>query len=139
MTHSIVSLLDLPDEMLLKILKKLEWVHIFDSLFNIDERLDRLIVDSVIHSSYIDLVVMSSTGKIDSLATALLDQICSYILPQIHQHIHCLVLESSSMERIILATDYPKLKTLGLLECGPEMITHHLNGMEYLFFCFSIY
>jgi hypothetical protein len=138
MAHSIVSLLDLPDEMLLTILKKLKWVHIFDSLFNVDEHLDRLIMDSVIQAPFIDLIMISSTGKIGSIAETVLDRICSYILPQIHQHIHCLTLESSSMERILLATDYPKLSTLGLFECGPEMITHHLNSMEYLFFYFNI-
>jgi hypothetical protein len=114
MSYSSVSLLDLSDEILLIILKKLKWVHIFDSLFNVDERLNRLIVDSVIHASYIDLFVISSTDKIDSIAKTILDRICSSILPQIHQHIKCLALESSSMERILLATDYPKLKTLGL-------------------------
>ncbi len=134
MTHSIISLLDLPDEILLIILKKLNWVHIFDSLFNVDERLDRLIIDSAIHAPCIDLVIMSSTHEISSIAKTILDRICSYILPQIHQYIQCLALESSSMERILLATNYPKLITLGLLECGPEMITHHLKGMEYLFF-----
>jgi hypothetical protein len=61
MSYSSVSLLDLSDEILLIILKKLKWVHIFDSLFNVDERLNRLIVDSVIHASYIDLFVISST------------------------------------------------------------------------------
>ena len=130
MAYSTVSLLDLPNEILLIILKKLNWPHILNSLVNVDERLDRLIIDCVIHASYIDLILKLWTGNFVSIAEPALNRICSHVLSQIHQHIKCLALESSSMERILRAADYPKLTYLGLFECGPETITHHLTSME---------
>ncbi|CAF4381930.1 unnamed protein product, partial [Rotaria sp. Silwood2] len=39
----------------------------------------------------------------------MLDRFCLQILPEIHYKIKWLDLESSSMERILLATNYPNL------------------------------
>ncbi len=57
MAHSTVSLLDLPDEMLLVIFKKLNSVEILHSLVGVNQRLDQLIKDYVIHASFLDLMV----------------------------------------------------------------------------------
>ena len=80
-TYFFVSLLGLPDALLLSILKKLNWLHIFDSLFNVEKCLDRLIINSIIYAPFIDLIVMSSTGRFDSIAKTIPDRICSSVLP----------------------------------------------------------
>ncbi|CAF4757639.1 unnamed protein product [Rotaria socialis] len=89
MNQSSVQLLDLPDEVLLDILKKLDNVDVLYALFGIDNgRLNRTTVDSV------------------------LDRLFNYILPQIHDNVECLTVEPAFMERILLAAHYPNLTEL---------------------------
>jgi hypothetical protein len=59
----------------------------------------------------------------------LLDRFCSEILPKIHHQIQWLSLESSSIERILLAANYPNLCQLDIfiLTEEPQL---HLNGTK---------
>jgi hypothetical protein len=52
--------------------------------------------------------------SITPLSTPMLDQFRLEILPEIHDKIKWLNLESSSIERILLAANYPNLCGLGL-------------------------
>ncbi|CAF4708240.1 unnamed protein product, partial [Rotaria magnacalcarata] len=64
--------------------------------------------------------VESIVDSIDPLSDRILDQFCLQILPAIHQNIKWLNLESSSMKRILLATNYPNLYGLGLYDIEIE-------------------
>ncbi|CAF5080603.1 unnamed protein product, partial [Rotaria sp. Silwood1] len=48
------------------------------------------------------------------LPDPILNQFCSHILSKIHHKIKWLILESLSMARILLSTNYPNLNGLGL-------------------------
>ncbi|CAF4128342.1 unnamed protein product [Rotaria sp. Silwood2] len=56
----------------------------------------------------------TSDGLIYSLPDLILDRFSSHILPKIYQKIEWLHLESRSMERILLATNYPNLYRISL-------------------------
>ena len=62
----------------------------------------------------------SSNVVIDRLSESMLDCFCLKILPEIHQKIQWLNLESSSMERILLTGNYLTLTGLGLYNISME-------------------
>ncbi|CAF4241865.1 unnamed protein product [Rotaria sp. Silwood2] len=113
MKYSIGQLIDLPDELFLMIFKNLNNAALLYSLMNINTRLDRIISDPVFTRN-LTLLRYFSNCLICPLADTVIDRFCLQILPQIHYKINWLNLESLSMERILLAADYPNLHNLGL-------------------------
>ncbi|CAF1534040.1 unnamed protein product [Rotaria sordida] len=89
------KLLDLPDEMFLSILTKLNTIDVFH-LKGLNKRIDNIVYDEVITNN------------------ELLDLFCLKILPDIHYKIQSLNVELSSMKPIFLTTIYPNLYKLGL-------------------------
>ncbi|CAF4306475.1 unnamed protein product, partial [Rotaria magnacalcarata] len=50
-----------------------------------------------------------------------LDWFCSKILPEIRHQIETLFVERTSIERVLRATNYPNLNSLGLYDIGFEL------------------
>ncbi|CAF2853826.1 unnamed protein product [Rotaria sp. Silwood2] len=119
MKHLLVELNDLPDEILMIILEKLLKVEVLYSLIGVNKRLSRIVHDPIFTNCLL-LMTYSSDGFIDPLSDPMLDRFCSKILPAIHYQIKWLNLESSSMERILRATNYPNLCGLGLFNMNVE-------------------
>ncbi|CAF2208551.1 unnamed protein product [Rotaria magnacalcarata] len=119
MKHSPVELNDLPDEILMIILKKLNNVQILYSLIGVNKRLNTIVHDPIF-TSHLTLMRCFSDDSIDPLPDPILDRFCLQILHEIHHKIQWLNLESSSMKRILLATNYPNLFGLGLYDIEIE-------------------
>jgi hypothetical protein len=115
MEHSVVQLLDLPDEMLIIILKKLSNLAVLYSLVGVNSRLDRLACSNA-YTRFIRLVTIASTRHMLPSPDPILDRFCLHILPRIHHNVEWLTVEPSSIERILLAGDYPKLRGITLVE-----------------------
>src|SRR5690348_4504185 len=98
--HNSCKLMDLPNEILLVIMTKLKPIDVLYSLVGVNKRLNQ-VAGNVISNSRINLVKTSSISHICSMTKLELDRFCSYILPQIHHHIKIMILECSSMERIL--------------------------------------
>ncbi|CAF2943278.1 unnamed protein product, partial [Rotaria sp. Silwood2] len=113
MDHSCVQLNDLPDEILMIIFKKLTNAEVLYSLLGVNKRLNKIAQDSVFTND-LPLLMYTSDGLIYSLPDLILDRFSSHILPKIYQKIEWLHLESRSMERILLATNYPNLYRISL-------------------------
>ena len=106
MNRAGVHLLDLPDEILLIILKNIDVLY---SLLNIDnERFSRLAQEQNF-SNTLDFSSIDNTSLTDQRK---LDQFSIDILPRIHHNVRCFALEPMSMERILLPADYPNLTEL---------------------------
>ena len=127
MAHSIIHLLDLPEEILLTIMSKISNLDVLYSLMDVNKKLDRLACD-IVHTQSIDFVRTTSNDEIYSLSEQILDRFCQNILPRIHKNIQCLTLESSSINRIFHSTHYPKLFKLILPELDPEFVSHNFNS-----------
>jgi len=129
MSQSSVHLLDLPNEILSIILRKLDNVNVLYSLFAvINERFDRLLQNNV-SANTLHLVSISSTDdEISSLDEPVLNRFCTNILPRIHPNVTHLTLESMSMERILLAGNYPNLTYLKLFNFGKEIALYYFKG-----------
>ncbi|CAF4567501.1 unnamed protein product [Rotaria sp. Silwood2] len=113
MEHSMIQLDDLPDEILMMIFKNMCQVDVLYSLIDANQRLNTIVHDSIF-TDHLILLEHLSDGFICSLTDSILDHFCSQILPKINHKIKRLDLESSSMERILSATNYPSLHELSL-------------------------
>ena len=129
MNYSRAHLMKLPDELLLIILKKLDNIDVLFSLMGLDTRLDQIIRDPCF-TAEIDLIQLNNNetcGQVDTY----IDRFCLDILPEIHHHIKWLKVQSTSMERLLLAADYSNLSQLDIFIPHEEPILH-FNGMETL-------
>jgi len=130
-----LNILDLPDEILCLIIEKLNMVDVFYSLVNVNQRFNRLVFDSL----YIHDLNMRTIMNINSLydQTSLIDpkvlsRICKKILPRIHSHVHKLTVEEYSMKQI-LASNYPQLYSLSLINFQAETLYEYLTGVVFYF------
>ena len=121
MNKSKIHLLDLPNEILLIIMKKLDNINILYSLYGIkNKRLDILLQNDV----FINTLNFVTSSSITDLK---LDRFNSYILPRMHHCIKKLILETKSMECILLAGNYPTLTYLELFNFRQEIIFHYFT------------
>ncbi len=118
MNHSTANILDLPDEILLKIFKKLNNTDVLYLISGIHEKLDSVIHDPVFTQS-IDL----------STANTIFSRFCSDILPKIHHKVECLTLQGSSLDDVLHAGNYPSLSKLTLLNFNLDLASLVFSGM----------
>jgi hypothetical protein len=107
MNQSNVHLLDLPDEILVMILKKLNNIDVLYSLLDINNgRLNILAQENT----------FTNILKVPSIYDySLIDRLCIDILPRIHHNVKCFIFHPFCMKRILLASDYPNLTELKIL------------------------
>ncbi|CAF1473281.1 unnamed protein product [Adineta steineri] len=120
MEYSNVGLNDLPDEILLIILKKLNNFDIHYSLQGVNQRLTQFIQDSIFTKD-LYFTEKSSNKFIDRLSDEMThDRFCLQVLPSIHDKIEFLALESSSMKSVLHASHYDNLHYLALYNVDDE-------------------
>lgn len=121
MHRSSVYLLDLPDEILIYILNKLDNVDVLYSFYGIkNDRLERIVRDERFSNRL--------TFALNINPTRILRRFCDSILPQIYLNIQCLCVKSSSLERILVASDYPNLSHSKLLNFGRDNCIRYFAG-----------
>ncbi|CAF4787677.1 unnamed protein product, partial [Rotaria magnacalcarata] len=120
MKYSCVEFNDLPDEVLMIIFKNLNNLEVLYCLQGVNQRLNKLVQDSTF-TSRLTFVKWCSDNFIDVLRCGvMLNRFCSQILPEIHDKIKWLDLESLSMKNILRAAVYPNLYGLGLYNIDEE-------------------
>ena len=128
MSKSSVGLNDLPDELLLHIFRKLNYVDLLHSLQNVNQRLNRIIHEPIF-TTQLDFVQWLPHKYINLLSSQImLNRFCSQILPDIHENVKYLDLESSSMRDVLCAAKYPNLHTLGLYNINEESVRSLFTG-----------
>jgi len=127
MEYSSGQLNDLPDEILMIIVKKMHNIEVLYSLIDLNKRLDTIVHDSIFTSN-LTLMTPCSNGAFDRFTNAMLDRFRLQILPKIHHKIEWLSVESSSIERILLCTSYPNLNGLGLYDLSLETARDLFTG-----------
>ena len=121
--HSTTNLLDLPDEIIVIILKKLDNVQVLYSLMNINARFNRILRDSIF-TNQINLRARNDLSLIQP--ERLFDRFCLEILPKIDDQIRWFSVESASLDRILLAGNYPNLHELDIFITDEAEL--HLTG-----------
>ncbi|CAF1213438.1 unnamed protein product [Rotaria sordida] len=147
MEYSSIQLNDLPDEILMIVFKKLDNVALLYSLIDVNMRLNNIVKNSIFTNcltllrfvpSHLIVLRSLSTYFIYPLDNSTVDRFCLHILPKINEKIQWFDLESLSMERILLVTNYPNLCGLDetLFSCTLKnqilslVIDINTNGME---------
>ena len=118
---------DLPDEILLIILRELSNVEVLYSLIGANKRLEKVARDTIFVNE-LALSAHSPRECIRPLPDSILDRFLLEILPKIHHRIKCLSLESTSMEKILFATNFPGLRGLGLHGIGVDKALSLFTG-----------
>ncbi|CAF1087004.1 unnamed protein product [Rotaria sordida] len=126
-----LNILDLPDEILFIIFKKLNTIDVFHSLVGVNQQFDRLALDplNVYDLDMTDIMTINSLyDKIPSIDTETLSKICSKILPRIHRQVHKLTVEQYSMKDILRAANYSELYSLSLINFQAKILYQYLKG-----------
>ncbi|CAF2140507.1 unnamed protein product [Rotaria magnacalcarata] len=132
MHQSNVNLLDLPNEILLKIFKILNNIDILNSLFDIDnQRLDMILQEKTFTTS-LNFVLPTLYDTVSSIADSIIDRFCINILPKINNDIKSLTLESKSMARILRVADYPNLTELRLYNVNNHIISQYVTNFNHV-------
>ncbi|CAF2474245.1 unnamed protein product [Rotaria sp. Silwood2] len=124
-----INILDLPNEILLIIFNKLKTVDAVYSLVHINERFDRLVLDSL-HVRNLDttsMTIKSYDDRTFSIDNHVLDRICEKILPQLRHQLNALTVEQNSVEHI-LTVNYSQLYPLSLVNFEEEILFQYLTG-----------
>ncbi|CAF3286177.1 unnamed protein product [Rotaria socialis] len=124
MNRSNVRLLDLPDEILLIILKKLNNIDVLYSLLDVNNgRLDILAQENT----------FTNILKFPHRYTyALIDRFCIDILPRIHHNVKCFITHPFCMKRILLAIDYPNLTELKIFHFHEGTVLNYFTDKSSL-------
>lgn len=127
-----INILDLPDEILLAIINKLNMIDVLYSLVDVNQRLDRVILDPL-YIHHLNLTVKSFFKNNSSVDNQVLDRICQAILPRINSKISKITVDQHSMERILHAAVYPQLYSLSLVDFRQETLLPYLTGIFFNF------
>jgi hypothetical protein len=124
-----LNILDLPDEILLIIFNKLNSIDALYSLVDVNERFDRLVLNSL-HIRNLDttnMVIKSYYDRTFSIENNVLSRICEKILPRINHQLNALITEQNSVKHI-LTVNYPQLDSLSLVNFQKEILFQYLTG-----------
>ena len=83
MEGSLLTLIDLPDEVLLLILKNLDNIEVLYLFIDLNKRFNKLVHDSIF-TNHLTMIRCSSNGSFDRLDDQILNRFCSQILPSIY-------------------------------------------------------
>ncbi|CAF3478543.1 unnamed protein product [Rotaria sp. Silwood2] len=72
-------------------------------------------------------VITTLTDDIFSITDPILNRFCINILPKIHYNVKSLILDSISMEKILLAGDYPNLTQLKLFNFNGKIVSRYFT------------
>ena len=138
-----MNIVDLPDEILLLILNKLNIVESLSKQIGIHHPFDRLLFDDI-YVRQLNFTIKSWNNSIISIEDSIIDHACQDILPLINEKIIKLQIEPNSFERILRAADYPKLSRLSLTNFQLKQIHQHLTSKiknmnrEFILFSFFV-
>ncbi len=108
-------------------------MDVLHSLWDVDTQRLNMIVQQKTFTNTLNFVVTTLTDDILSIADSILDRFCNNILPKIDHNVKSLILESGSMERILLAADYPNLTDLKLFNFNDEIVSRYFIGKKLRF------
>jgi hypothetical protein len=120
MNRSNVHLLDLPDEILLIILKKLNNIDVLYSLLDINNGRLNILAQENTFTNILKFVSIDDTS--------LIDRFCIDILPRIHRNVKCFIFDPIFMERILLATGYLNLTELEIHHFHKEIAFNYFTS-----------
>jgi len=103
----------------------------FYSLLDVDnQRLDTIVPDKAFTKT-LNFVLTTITDDFLSIPDSILNRYCINILPKIDHNVISLILESGSIERILVAADYPNLTELKLFNVNDYIVSRYFTGKKF--------
>ena len=128
MHQSNIGFLDLPNDILFIILKKLDHMDVLHSLFNVDDqRLNRIIQDKIFTRT-LDFTLTTPANDISSIPDPMLNRFCLDILPKIDHNVKSLILEAGCLERVLHSAEYSHLTELKIFNFDDEIVWNYFTG-----------
>ncbi len=107
---------------------------------DVNQRFDRLALDSL-YIRDLDMttirIINSLYDQTSSIGPQVLSKICEKILPRIHHQIQKLTVGQYSMKHVLVATNYPRLYSLSLINFQEEILDQYLTGIIFNFIPFN--
>jgi hypothetical protein len=123
-----ISLLDLPNEILLVIFKKLDNMDVLYSLLRVNNRrLDTLIQENNF-ASILNFMLPTSLAHNHAPVYHSVDEFCTSISGRINHKVKTLIAGSFSMKDILYAARYPNLTELKLFDVDRLTISLYFTG-----------
>ncbi|CAF5167661.1 unnamed protein product [Rotaria magnacalcarata] len=127
MTQHNVQILDLPDEILLLVLKKLDNIDVLYSLLGINNhRLDVIVQEKIVTDVLSFVSISNLTEEISPISALALNRFRNGILPKIHKNVKSFIVESDSFECILGAATYPNLTQLKIFNLNKAFVSFHV-------------
>jgi len=102
---------------------------------DVNQRFNRLVLDSFYFSNVNMTTITDTTSLNDqtsSIDRKVLSRICEKVLPRIDDQIYKLTAEEYSMKQTLLASNYPKLFALSLINFQEEILDEYLRGIIFI-------
>ena len=131
MSNCPLHILDLPNEILFLILTKLNNMDVLYSLVDKDNQHLDTVAQHHTFTNNLNFVSIDSNENVSSVSDTMLDRFCTSVLPRIHSNVKSLVLESTSMERILVVTNYPQLTKLKFFNMNLEIFSRYFTGKQH--------
>ncbi|CAF1377089.1 unnamed protein product [Rotaria magnacalcarata] len=126
MTQHNVQILDLPDEILLLVLKKLDNIDVLYSLLGINNhRLDVIVQEKIVTDVLSFVSISNLTEEISPISALALNRFRNGILPKIHKNVKSFIVESDSFECILGAATYPNLTQLKIFNLNKAFVSRY--------------
>ena len=109
-----LNLLDLPNEVLLIIVKQLNMVDVLYSLVDVTERLDQLVLNPM-YTRILDMTCVRMEllpDRVYSTDDHEGERICKNVLSLINHQVNELIVDQPSIKRVLHTTDYPQLRVV---------------------------
>jgi hypothetical protein len=125
-----LSLLDLPNEVLLIIIEYLPMIDAFYSLLNMTSRLDQLVLNPIftrtLNMTCMRLELLPQ--RIYSFDQRAFATLCRTVLPRIHHPIRQLIVDQFAIDDVFRARDYSELRSLSLVDIDESYALDLLQG-----------
>lgn len=125
-----VNLLDLPNELLLIIVKQLDMIDVLYSLVDVTERLDKLVLNRI-YTRVLDMTSIRMElfpDRVYSSDDHVRERICKNVLSRISHQVNELIVDQSLIKRILHTTGYPQLHSLSLIDINVRSFFDFLKG-----------
>ncbi|CAF1307846.1 unnamed protein product [Rotaria sordida] len=100
------------------------------SLLGVDNQRVDTILQENIFTTTLNFVLTTLTDDIFLIAVPILYRFCINILPRIHYNVKSLILDSISMEKILLAGNYPNLTQLKFFNFNGKIVSCYFTGQS---------
>jgi hypothetical protein len=132
LSNLIVSILDLLDEVLFTIFKKLNNIDLLYSLLGVNSRLDNVVCDNTF-SQAVDLTALLLNEPSDSRNNAVAGRFYAHIVPRTRNNVKSFTVQTSFIQCILRTSNYPNLHKLTLVNLSIDMAAHIFSSMSFDF------